>query len=259
MFNDVVLRMLSGLSDGIRLCREEGAASGRMMGYACTNHAHGRGFIGRWIDRRFLNYPGWEGVRQRRMVLARLILLAIDDLHREGVIAPAVLDIASGTADYLFDAMLSLDGKYQVVCVDSSASSIDEGDRKACALGLDCVRFKLGDAMDADGLARLASQPNLVISSGFYELLTTEGDVRRSLKIIADLLPAGGRLIVSHQKAKPRLSGIGRLLSGGFAGPVQLQMRSPQVVETLLRTTGFEVATRMDAANLYELFLARRM
>lgn len=249
------MAMLGWWSDGIRLCRTEGAASGRMMGYACRNQEQGKGIIGRWIDRRFLNYPGWEGVRQRRAAMANLIVRAIQDLKNEGCDSPVVLDIASGTADYLFDAILSLDRNITAICLDSADSSVAEGNRKTLELGLDNIRFQPGDAMDADALARLAPPPNVIISSGFYELLTDEKDVKRSLRIIANLLSPSGRLIVSHQKARPSLKGLSR----HFSGPLQLQMRSPQAVEALLTSTGFQVVARTDAANLYEIFLTRRI
>jgi len=143
------LRLAASWSDGIRLCVAEGPASGRMMGYAYRNQANGRGILGRWIDRQFLHYPGWEGVRRRRACLERLISQAIDSLHADGREPVHLVDIAGGTADYVLGALEQTRTKaVTALCLDIANPSVEEGQRRAQAAGLANVRFQIGDAMN---------------------------------------------------------------------------------------------------------------
>jgi SAM-dependent methyltransferase len=256
-----LVRAAAWWSEGIRLCTEEGATSGRMMGYACRNKASGKGLVGRWIDRRFLNYPGWEGVRQRRALLEELILCAIDNL---GIKTPGttvcILDIAGGTADYLIGALAKVAvGTVSALSLDISERTVNAGRLNANQAGLANIRFEIADAGDSAAIRRFMPRPDLVICSGFYELLNDDAAVATSIEMIAGLLSDNGRFILSHQNAVPTLGWAGKLL-GCFNGEHQrMKMRPASEIAALLASRGFVVDQCRSAADLYTIFLARRI
>jgi SAM-dependent methyltransferase len=254
------IRLAGWWSLGIHLCIESGPASGRMMRYAYRNQAQGRGPIGRWIDRRFLSYPGWNGVRQRRQCLERLINQAIDELGVSPGKSIHLLDIAGGTADYVIGVLSQRRAQaISALCLDISQETVQEGRQLADDAGASAVEFQIGDVTDASTLMRLTPRPDIVICSGFYELLTDDAAVAASVEMIQTILAPGGRFIVSHQMSQPKLTGMGRLFRDSSAGELNMKMRSPQIIEQMLIAVGFAVERKLTAADLYTIFLARRV
>ncbi len=250
-----VVRGLARYSDGVRLCLSDGPASGRMMGYACRNRAAGRGTVGRWVDRRFLNFPGWEGVRRRRRVTADLLRTALAAVPHA---APHVLDVAGGPADALLD-VLADGGRVSATCVDLDPAALADGAARAASLGLTAVRFEAGDALDRAALLARSPRPDVVCCTGLYELLGDDAVVRRSLATVAELLPPGGRFVVCHQSAVPPVGRVGRWLADAApGGRPQLTPRAATALTAWLAAAGFAVERTVDAAGLYTLALARR-
>lgn len=252
-----LVRQLGRWSDGVRLCLTDGPASGRMMAYACRDVPAGRGPLGRWADRRFLAFPGWDGVRLRRAAVRDLIANAIDALQADGRPAPHLLDLAGGTADALLDAVASRPG-VTAACVDRDPLALAAGAARAASLGL-AVRYDAGDALDRTALLARQPRPDAVVCTGLYELLADDAAVRRSIATVADLLPIGGRFVVCHQSAVPPVGVVGRWLADASAGgrPV-LTPRSRDVLVDWLTAAGFAVDRVVDVGGLYTLALARR-
>src|ERR1039458_3060055 len=94
------MKTIGQTSDGIRLCCKEGLTSGKMLDYVYRNQPHGRFFIGKIIDKFFLNDPGWAAVRTRRKNLEALLIESIENLRKENR-QVSLIDIASGPADYI--------------------------------------------------------------------------------------------------------------------------------------------------------------
>ena len=51
------------------------------------------------------------------------------------------------------------------------------------------MEFQIGDVTDAATLMRLSPQPDIVVGSGFYELLTDDAAVPASVEMIRAILP----------------------------------------------------------------------
>ena len=250
-----VVRGLGRWSDGVRLCLDAGPASGRMMAYACRNRPAGRGPVGRWVDRQFLAFAGWEGVRQRHAALRQLLRSAVDEAGP----APHVLDLAGGTSAALLEVLAGRPTDATATCVDLDAAALAEGTARAADLGLDGVRFERGDALDRAALLARAPRPDVVACTGLYELLADDAVVRASLATVAELLPAGGRFVVAHQSAVPEAGMFGRWLTDASAGGrPRITPRSSDVLLGWLAAAGFTAERVVDAAGLYTLVLARR-
>ena len=121
------------------------------------------------------------------------------------------------------------------------------------------VRFEIADAGDAAAIRQLMARPDIAICSGFYELLTNDAAVAKSIEMIAGLLSDNGRFILSHQNAVPKLGWAGKIF-GGFSGEHQkMKMRPASEIASLLASHGFVVDQCRSAADLYTIFLARRI
>ncbi|MEY2504361.1 MAG: hypothetical protein QOG27_641, partial [Verrucomicrobiota bacterium] len=81
------------LSKGIDLGWRSGFDSGLTLDYVYENKVQGATPLGRFIDRGYLNSPGWRGIRQRKKNLQKLLEDVIRRTHAEG--GPVIiLDIA---------------------------------------------------------------------------------------------------------------------------------------------------------------------
>jgi len=103
-FTRFVLRLLGYWSDGVRLGHETGFDSGSSLDYVYCNRASGRGSVGRWFDRIYLDAIGWRGIRQRKLHMEELLRQAMGDLRVQGR-EVRVLDIAAGHGRYVLDAL----------------------------------------------------------------------------------------------------------------------------------------------------------
>ena len=61
------LKTVGTLSQGIRTGWRYGFDSGESLDYVYRNRPEGATFLGRLIDRIYLNAPGWRGIRRRKL------------------------------------------------------------------------------------------------------------------------------------------------------------------------------------------------
>jgi SAM-dependent methyltransferase len=255
----VFLRAVGPLSEGLSLCFHEGLTSGLMLQYVYENHARGRFGIGRWIDARFLAAPGWQAVRERRALLESMIEEAITARRAEGR-ATTLVDIASGPAGYVL-AVLSRIGEHGVAarCRDLDPRWLTLGRERATELGLTHVAFEPGDALDRDALLALVPKPDVVVASGFYDWITDDAMVRRSMALVAECLAPGGRFVLTHQTANPDLAFLNAVFTDFNHAPLEMKMRDLTTVHGWLSQAGFTVEhSRADARHYYAVTSARK-
>ena len=75
------MRTLGCLSRGILLGWASGFDSGRTLDYVYENQPRGHTWLGRMIDRNYLNSIGWRGIRVRRQNLERVLRDTISALE----------------------------------------------------------------------------------------------------------------------------------------------------------------------------------
>ena len=253
------LRRVGPLSDGLALCFAEGLTSGRMLEYVYENRPRGRHVIGRWIDAQFLASPGWQAVRERRALLETLLERAVESRRRESGSATLV-DIASGPAGYVL-AVLGRMGPDGVTarCRDLDDRWLVRGRERAAALGLRHVTFEHGDALDRDSLLALSPRPDVAVSSGFYDWITDDAMVRRSIGIVSEMLPPGGRFVLTHQTANPDLAFLNTVFTDFRHTPLIMKMREVATVHGWLSEAGFVIDDlRSDVRHYYAVTTARK-
>jgi SAM-dependent methyltransferase len=255
----VFLRAVGPLSDGLSLCFAEGLTSGRMVEYVYENRPRGRFGVGRWIDARFLAAPGWQAVRERRALLESQ-LEAVIRSRRESGATTVLVDIASGPAGYVL-AVLSRTGETGVTarCRDLDERWLARGRERAAALGLRHVTFERGDALDRAALLALAPRPDLVVASGFYDWITDDATVQRSIARVAETLAPGGRFVLTHQTANPDLAFLNAVFTDFNHAPLTMKMRDVATVHGWLTAAGLPVETwQHDTRRYYAVTTARK-
>jgi SAM-dependent methyltransferase len=258
-FARVLLRSVGRASDGLRLCFDEGLTSGAMLDYVYRNQPSGRWVIGRAIDRVFLSSPGWEAVRARRRHLESLLGEALAALRAEGR-PVSLLDVASGPAAYVL-AVLERQGAADVFarCRDLEPRWLEQGAAEAARRGLAGVRFERGDALDREGILALRPRPNLAVASGFYDWITDDATVRRSIAILAEVLEPGGRFVLTNQSAHPDLAFTTAVFTSFNHEPLRMKMRPASTIDSWLVAAGLRVERSLtDPHGYYSVTLARK-
>lgn len=254
-----LLKTVGRLSAGIRLGWESGFNSGRTLEYVYKNEPTGTTFLGRSLDRIYLNGIGWRGIRVRRIILERLIKKRIQECIR-GNGGVHLVDIAAGAGRYVLQALKDIDPKsVSAELRDFEPKNLVEGQKTAESLGVRNVRFVQGDAFDRTSLAALAPRPDIALVSGLYELFPQNVKVLNSLKGLADAVRPGGYLIYTNQPWHPQLELIARALCDWDGEPWVMRRRTQAEMDDLVREAGFEkIEMEMDPWGIFTVSVAQR-
>ncbi len=255
----LAMRSVGRLSRGIRVGLAHGFDSGSMLDYVYENRARGWSFLGRLIDRAYLNAPGWRGIRQRGEALTRAIRRAAEAAVAQDGEA-RLLDVAAGHGRYLFDAIDGVDGPVTARLQDFCPENVRTCRTRVADLGLTDVVVERGDAFDTASLARLEGRTNVAVVSGLYELFDDNDRVAASLAGIHAALAHGGWLIYTNQPWHPQIELIARTLTSHRDDQPWIMRRRPQrEMDELVAAAGFvKVAQDIDNAGIFTVALARK-
>lgn len=256
------MRTVGRTSDGVSLGFARGFDSGEMLDYVYDNRARGRFLIGKLVDRIYLDAVGWRATRARKELLKAVLSELLLERERQGR-STTVLDIASGPGRYLQETCLALRGqvasdRVTIICRDLDKAALEQGRRRAAAFGLNNMRYEEGDACDPAALATVRPQPDIVISSGLYELLDSS-PIRRSMQGVYQVLAPGGRFIFTTQVTHPQLELIANTLVNRNGEPWVMVCRSLEETEGWAKESGFAViSSRMEEVGLFVVTLCAK-
>jgi SAM-dependent methyltransferase len=229
------------------------------LDYVYENKPTGLTALGQFIDRTYLNSPGWRGVRQRKIHLKQTLTNTIQRLHQEG--RPIrILDVAAGAGRYLLETISDMRH------VPISATLRDYKDENVAAaaalarkLDLTNVAACRGDAFDAESIAGISPRPTIGIVSGLYELFSSNETVRRSLDGLARAIEPGGYLIYTNQPWHPQLEFIARVLKNREGKPWVMRRRTTAEMDQLVAAAGFtKISMEVDQWGMFTVSRARR-
>lgn len=267
------LKLAGVFSNGIALGLKLGFDAGPTFDYVYRNQAHGRLGIGWLIDLVFLNSPAWYAVRQRKAHVEELIGVAMGRLHAAGM-AARIVDLAAGPGRCVLDAVAALapgsggssnrsaHAPESIVLRDYSPPNVEAGRALIAQRGLDAVaRFELGDAFDEAGLAALAPRPTLAVAAGLYELFSENALIERSLRGLAQAMPAGGYLVYTGHLWNPMHTFMARALGNHRGGSHWILRRRWQAeLDELVVRAGFrKVTQRIDNKGMLSVSLVQRI
>lgn len=254
------MRMLGTQSAGVRLGFTTGFDSGSTLDYVYRNQPQGSSWLGRHIDKNYLNSVGWRGIRQRKIHLQELIQQSVAQLMAQGM-PVRVVDIAAGHGRYVLDALEAETTVSDILLRDYSALNVEKGQQMIAERGMSArARFEQGDAFNRAELAALDPKPTLGIVSGLYELFPENAPVRESLKGLAQAIPPGGVLIYTGQPWHPQLKTIAWSLTSHKDGKAWvMRVRTQGEMDALVREAGFEKCTQLiDEWGIFTVSMAVR-
>ena len=250
----------SKTSTGLKLGVDTGFDSGSTLDYVYENLARGSGFIGRFVDRTYLNAIGWRGIRIRKQHIETLLGKAAALLRADSQ-AVRVMDIAAGHGRYALEAAVAL-GADHVLLRDYSELNVTGGRALIQQLGLaNKAQFTLADAFDEQSIAAVTPKPTLAIVSGLYELFPENAPIQASLAGVHAALEAGGYLVYTNQPWHPQLELIARTLTSHRQNKAWIMRRRTQrEMDQLVANAGFEKIDQCsDTWGIFSVSLAKRI
>ncbi|HEY6530176.1 MAG TPA: bifunctional alpha/beta hydrolase/class I SAM-dependent methyltransferase [Cellvibrionaceae bacterium] len=249
------------LSDGVKLGWETGFDSGSTLDYVYRNTASGRGFLGRIIDRNYLDAIGWRGIRERKAHVQQVLQGAIAQLQARKQPVHLV-DIAAGHGRYDLEAIAPLTHKPDSMLLrDFSPLNVSQGQALIKSMGLQSIaQFVQGDAFDPASILSISPRPTLAVVSGLYELFPDNAIVQASLKALGEAVEPGGYLVYTGQPWHPQLEFIARVLASHRGGDAWVMRRRVQAeMDQLVTAAGFtKCYTLADDWGIFTVSLAQK-
>ena len=244
-----LLKTIGNLSDGIRLGNRYGFDSGVMLDYVYKNQAGGTLLIGKLLDRIYLNTVGWRGIRLRKEVVIQCLKRVVaEQLGRKTQVR--YLDLACGGAEYDIEVLKNFPPpRVEAELRDYKPENIAQAIHNAEARGLKHVRFKQADAFDAENYGE---RWDIVVASGFWEIIEDDRLVKKCLLDAARCLVPGGRLIFTIQPDHPQLELIARTLNSHTGKPWVMRLRSLPLFQNWMSEAGLGyVSHRMEKHGIF--------
>jgi hypothetical protein len=255
-------RTLGKLSKGLTLGVKTGFDSGSTLDYVYQNQAQGCGWLGRMMDRTYLDSIGWRGIRIRKQHLEALLKQAVGRVQAAGQ-AVRIVDIAAGHGRYILDALQALSlPSYQAQLRDYSPLNVTQGRALIAEKGMaDHVRFDEGNAFDQASLSALSPKPTVAVVSGLYELFPENHLLETSLAGLAQAIESGGYLVYTNQPWHPQLELIARGLTSHRDGkPWVMRRRTQLEMDQLVEAAGFQKIDQLiDEWGIFSVSLAQRI
>ena len=251
-----LLRTVGNLSDGIRIGNTYGYDSGVMIDYVYKNKPSGRFLVGTLIDWAYINSIGWRGIRLRKLLLVRYLTRAVRN-HLQRKPHVKYLDIACGGAEYDIETLKQFDvSKIEVELRDYKTENIEKAAQNASSNGLRSIKFQQADAFNP---ASYGDQWDIVVASGFWEIIDDDRLIKGCIHNIANCLFPGGSLVFTIQPYHPQLEMAARSLTSNTGKPWIMRLRSLDLYKQWLNEAGLEyVSHEMEEHQIFGVIEARK-
>jgi alpha-beta hydrolase superfamily lysophospholipase/SAM-dependent methyltransferase len=257
-FQRHMLCALGPLSEGMRIGLQQGFDSGASLDYVYRNQAHGRMFIGKMIDRGYLNAIGWRGIRQRKLHLQQTLS---DLIARHPIDRPLrILDIAAGAGRYTLETIKRFqDRKIELSLRDYQAQNLEKAREIARQLELQHqIDYQCCDAFSLDSYPANLAPYDIVIVSGLYELFSENALILRSLLGVQRQLRNGGYLIYTGQPWHPQLTMIAQTLNNHRGKPWIMRPRPQAEMDALVASIGCrKIHSRIGIHGIFTVSIAQ--
>ena len=249
------IRLIGSWSDGIRLAKTEGFTSGIMLDYIYKNQPSGKFFIGKIIDKAFLEHEGWRVVRERKANLCANLEKAID-LTLKSKSSVRICDVAAGPALYITEVL----EKYKEKNVSAEIRDIDarwleEAKKRADAKGLN-LTYKVANALEKNDFV-FDTMPDIFAASGFYDWFNDAEMIKKSMRLIYESLPKNGFFVFTNQTGHVALDMTNYLFKDFNNKPLEMVTWDTALIRSWVEEIGFMIVdTRKDEKGCYSNVLA---
>jgi len=252
----LLLQTIGMLSEGIKIGYTQGFDSGMIMNYVYENVPHGRLYIGRLLDKAFLNQITCKAFRAVKQIVQDVL----SDYLEERKDKPTfIVDLASGKADYIYDVLKDRQYKnVKVLLRDIDRVALEES--KATAEErelLKQIHFEQGDALDAESLKGISLRPNLVIEIGLYGIIHDDNLIRRHFFDLKEFLNPEA-LLFNVQTYNPQIELIARALKNRDGERCVWHLRPVESLIEWAQEAGFrEAKITLDPYGIYAVVMMR--
>ncbi|NKQ40001.1 MAG: alpha/beta fold hydrolase [Sulfurovum sp.] len=251
-----MMQKLGFLSDGMKIGLKYGFDSGVTLDHVYKNEPSGVTWLGKMIDKNYLESIGWKGIRQRKVNMIKATEEKIVLLQEKGE-KVRILDIAGGPARYLIE----IAEKYPEVEVqvrDYQEQNVEEGRALAKERDLTNITYTQSDAFDANNYDVGGYRPNIAIISGVFELFESNELIGIAMDGVASLVEDGGYLLYTGQPWHPQLEQIANVLGNHQNTKWIMRRRSQYELDYLFSQRGFEKeGMRIDDWGIFTVSSAK--
>ena len=254
-FYSLFLRTIGMFSEGMRIGFTHGFDSGMIMNYVCQNTPSGRFYIGKVLDRIFLNQVTCKAFRAIKEIQKNVIKNYLQERNGDPTF---IVDLASGKADYIYDALRETNGNVKVLLRDLDETALKESRAIVEKLNLlNKVSYEQGNALDIESLKRIYPKPNLVIEVGLYGIIHDDELLRRHFFELKDILNPGA-ILFNVQTYNPQIELIARVLKNRDGERCVWHLRPVELVIEWAEKAGFiEPQVTMDPYGIYAVVMMR--
>ena len=254
-FLSVFLKTFGRLSDGIDMGFTHGFDSGMIMNYIYNNEAQGRFYVGKVLDRIFLNQVTCKAFRSIKQIQIDMINCYLQERSGKPTF---IVDLASGKADYIYETFKLSNREFEVLLCDIAGSALDESRKIAGRLNLgNKVRFRRGDALDTKNLEEIKPKPDLLIEVGLYGIIHNDDLIRGHLLNVKEILNPDA-VLFNVQTQNPQVELIARALKNQRGERCVWRLRSVEKVVKWAEEAGFKnPKITMDPYNIYAVVMMR--
>lgn len=232
-----MLNHIGDWSKGMEIGLEHGFDSGASLNYVYENRVRGKNFIGKMIDKNYLNAIGWKGIRERKKHLISLVEDEIKRLNKDGK-KIKILDVAGGTGNYLFDIYKKYDN-LEIVINEFKQSNIDIGEKVIKEKEYKNIRFTNFDCFDIGSYKKMEIKPDIVIISGIFELFEDNKMLNSSVEGVKSILSDDGMIFYTGQPWHPQLKQIAYVLNSHQGASWIMRRRAQDELDKIFRYSGF--------------------
>lgn len=256
----MLLEKTGKFSGGISIGLKYGFDSGVSLDYVYRNQSSGINWLGKMIDRSYLNSTGWRGIRTRKKHLKNTLIATLTLLNKDGI-RPVVLDIASGPGRYLFEIHNEMPFPVKLLLNDVDINSLERAKEIANELNVEDASFTNHNAFSLNtGLAMPDYAPNIIIVSGLFELYENNQQVHQLISQLFKIMNNGGYLIYTGQPWHPQIKLIGRILNNRTGHRWVMRRRIQHEMDLLVESTGFrKLNTAADEQGIFTVSCAQKL
>ena len=238
-FTKLALRTIGTWSDGIRLASQEGFTSGIMLDYIYKNQPSGKYFIGKFIDKIFLEHEGWRVVRQRKDNLCANLEKAVD-LTLKSKNSVHICDVAAGPALYIMEVLEKFrDNDVSAEIRDIDARWLEEAKKRADAKGLN-LTYKVANALEKNDFV-FDVMPDIFVASGFYDWFNDAEMIKTSMRLVYESLPKGGYFVFTNQTGHVALDMTNYLFKDFNNKPLEMVTWDTALINSWVEEIGFAI------------------
>ena len=233
-----MMNRLGFMSDGMKIGLKYGFDSGVTLDHVYKNEPSGITWLGKMIDKNYLESIGWKGIRQRKANMISATKEKIKLLQGKGE-KVRILDIAGGPARYLIEIAEAYP-EVEVQVRDYQAQNVEEGRTLAKERNLSNITYVQSDAFDEANYDAQGYRPNIVIISGVFELFDDNALIGVAIDGVASIMEKEGYLLYTGQPWHPQLEQIANVLGNHRQEKWIMRRRSQYELDSLFELRGFE-------------------